>query len=188
MISRVISLTGAQSTGKSTILNTIHSEYGNLKALYFEESTRYLKKKFDFPINDESDSYDETQLAIANYHLDNLLKSYMQNSRICITDRCIVDCFVYSVYLYRHDKLRKRTLEYIHDLMTRYLPQYKWVLYADPTGIPLQNDGVRSINAEFRKEIIEIFEEKIKIKTYSNVVLVTGSKKQRIEIVKNLIK
>ena len=63
----VVSFTGAQSTGKTTLLKAIKLDGRFRKFSFIDEVTRLVKKKYDLSINEEGD--DLTQLAILSTHL-----------------------------------------------------------------------------------------------------------------------
>ena len=68
----IISFTGAQSTGKSTLFKECKMNKRFKKFNYEPEITRYVKKKYNLTINEDGD--DITQLAILNRHLYNCLE------------------------------------------------------------------------------------------------------------------
>jgi len=67
----VISFTGAQSTGKSTLLKAIQLDERFRKFNFVPEITRSLKDKYKLDINESGDEY--TQLLTVNSHLYNYL-------------------------------------------------------------------------------------------------------------------
>ena len=73
----VISFTGAQSTGKSTLLKAITGSESFKSFKFIPEVTRLVKKKYKLDINEKGDGM--TQLAILNAHLEN----YLQNRNRC---------------------------------------------------------------------------------------------------------
>ena len=84
----IISFTGAQSTGKSTLLDKCKEEFGD-KFVYFPEITRQIKSECGVAINEAGDN--TTQILIVSEHIKNILKASKQDS---ILDRCILDGLV----------------------------------------------------------------------------------------------
>ena len=64
----IISFTGAQSTGKSTLLNKCKEEFGD-KFVYFPEITRQIKSELGLAINEAGDN--TTQTIIITEHIKN---------------------------------------------------------------------------------------------------------------------
>ena len=83
-----IAFTGAQSTGKTTLLQAVKSnEEFRYKYEFIDEITRRMVKK-GLKINEAGGN--TTQLLIMNEHIKNLL---YQN---VIMDRCVLDGVVYT--------------------------------------------------------------------------------------------
>jgi nicotinamide riboside kinase len=154
---KLISFTGAQSTGKTTLLNKCKQELpGNW--YYVDEVTRYVKSRYGEPINERGT--DMTQIMIINTHVENAyLPVKLKDSKVdgIILDRCIVDGLVYTEWLYEQGKVSKWVLDYAKEIYKLLLPKLDFILYTDP-NIPLVDDGERSINVGFRKDIINKFD------------------------------
>ena len=96
----VISFTGAQSTGKSTLLEMLKTDKRFRKFDFVPEITRRLTKQYNLNINEDGDEF--TQLAILNSHLHNYL---VYRNKNVILDRFILDCFMYITYQYYTGKV-----------------------------------------------------------------------------------
>ena len=71
---KLFTFTGAQSTGKTTLLKKVKELYPN-RFDYVDEITRRIKR-FGVPINNEAKSYNLTQSLIINDHLVNFTKVF----------------------------------------------------------------------------------------------------------------
>jgi nicotinamide riboside kinase len=172
----IVSFTGAQSTGKSTLFNRLKSTDRFRRFNFVSEITRTLKEDYNLNINEEGN--DMTQLAILNSHFMNYLK---YKDKDVLLDRCILDGLVYTTYLYYTEKVSKQVVDYA-EYITGLLVNKIDILYYTEADVPLVDDGERSVNIEFRNKILELFEEAIdhyKI----NVVRLKGSVEDRIKIV-----
>ena len=92
-----IGITGAQSVGKTTLLNALRSEKLFKDYVVCDEVTRRVKS-YGLPINEEGT--DITQRLIMNEHIVNV---YMHDNML--TDRTALDGLVYSTYLYKQNKI-----------------------------------------------------------------------------------
>ena len=176
----VISFTGAQSTGKSTLLNKLEVEDRFRKFNFVPEITRSLKKKYNLDINEDGNEF--TQLITVNSHLYNYLD---YKGKDVILDRCILDGLVYTTYQYHTKKVSKEIYNYSEYLFKKLIGELDIILYTEP-DIPLVDDGERSVDKEFRDIIINLFEEAIdhyKI----NVVRLKGSVDNRMETIYNIV-
>lgn len=151
----IISFTGAQSTGKSTLFNECKKDKRFDNFSYEPEITRYVKKKYNLSINEDGD--DITQLAILNRHLYNYLE---YKDKDVLLDRCIVDGLVYTAYQHCTDKVSVEVADYATFLFQKLIDKIDIIFYTEPE-IPLVDDGERSVNAEFRDKVVQLFEEAI---------------------------
>jgi nicotinamide riboside kinase len=176
----IISFTGAQSTGKSTLLSKLQLEEKFRKFNFVPEITRSLKKKYNLDINEDGNEL--TQLITINSHLYNYLD---HKDRDVILDRCILDGLVYTTYQYHKKKVTKEIYNYSECLFKKLIGELDIILYTEP-DIPLVDDGERSIDKEFRDTIVNLFEEAIdhyKIKVYR----LKGSVDNRMETIYNIV-
>jgi len=169
----IISFTGAQSTGKSTLFSECKKDGRFNKFNYEPEITRFVKKKYNLTINEDGD--DITQLAILNRHLYNYLE---YKNKDVLLDRCIVDGLVYTSYQYLTKKVSEEVSDYATFLFSKLIDKVDIIFYTEPE-IPLVNDGERSVNKEFRDTIVNLFEEAI---NHFNipVVRLSGSMEERM--------
>lgn len=174
----IISFTGAQSTGKSTLLDRIKLNERFRKFNVVPEITRTLKSKYNLKINE--DGNDITQLAILNGHLDNFLK---YKNKDVILDRCILDGLIYTCYLYNTKKVSGEVASYAEFLTKKLIDHVDVLFYTEP-DIPLKDDGERSSNEEFRNIVIQLFEEAINHFDL-NVIRLKGTVEERLDIIYN---
>ena len=168
-----IGITGAQSVGKTTLLNALRSE--KLFKDYFicDEVTRRVKS-YGLPINEAGT--DTTQRLIMNEHVVNV---FMYGNML--TDRTALDGLVYSLYLYKNNKISANTLKYVKDVFHEVWIAYDYVFYIEPE-FEIVDDGVRSINKQFRDEIADLFETTIE-KEKLNMHRVKGSVRDRVNTI-----
>ena len=182
----IISFTGAQSTGKTTLLNNIRS----LNPFYIEyvaEVTRRIKREFNLPINESGG--DLTQTMIMSDHIANVYQKY--NCDNVILDRCALDGIVYTQWLYNKGKVSKEVLQWAKKIYNTLIGEYDVIFVTSPADVPLVDDGERSVDKEFREEIIDIFDMYIDdMKIYSegeNVFAVEGTVEERMKYIKNIL-
>jgi predicted ATPase len=147
----LISLSGAQSCGKTTLLQECKKLKFLEGATFVDEVTRKIAKQ---GISINTDGNNLTQLLIINEHIQN---SLLTNAFL---DRCIVDGFIYTEYLYKHEKVDGWVYRYVNHIYDMLLPKYDIIFYCAPEGVPLEDDGTRVVGKEgeeFRNEIIQRF-------------------------------
>ena len=171
MIKRV-ALVGASSTGKTTVYELLKGKLPKFE--FVNESTRTVGS-YGFPINEFGT--DATQLAISSFHLEALLKPGN-----AIFDRGYLDLLVYTNYM----DVSNSTKDYIEDTWNRIKGEYTHYVYF-PIEFKSVDDGVRSVNEEWREDIDKEFQLLLDgvRKPY---LTVTGSPLQRVEQILNFIK
>ena len=166
-----IGLVGASSTGKSTVFSLLPQFPYFEDFDYTSESTRTVRE-FGFPINEEGTG--ETQLAISTFHLRALL-----SHKPTILDRCYLDLVVYTDILREDGLVPEHVYNYIVDTWEEVQYEYNLFVYF-PIEFPAVEDGVRSINEEWRKRVDDKFLYYFNL--YGIIPLtVKGSPKARIQ-------
>jgi nicotinamide riboside kinase len=98
-----------------------------------------------------------------------------------LTDRTALDGLVYSAYLYKNNQIYNNTMKYVKEVFNKVWYSYDYVFYIEPE-FEIADDGVRSINTQFRDEIAELFETTIE-KEKLNLRRVKGSVRNRVNII-----
>ena len=162
-----ISISGAHSTGKSTVIDELKKNSSLSKRFTFKGEILRDIKRTGIKINEYGS--DETQLLV--------LSKMMEYATIpnTILDRCMLDCLVYTAYLYEKGQVKKSTLRIAEMLFENV--RYDIYFYIAPE-FPIVPDGPRSENSEFRDRVAEIFEEYIEAFNL-NPIRLTGSVEER---------
>ena len=168
-----IGITGAQSVGKTTLLNALRSEKLFKDYVICDEVTRRVKG-YGLPINE--DGTDNTQRLIMNEHIVNV---FMNGNML--TDRTALDGLVYSTYLFKNNQINNNTMKYVKEVFHKVWYSYDYVFYIEPE-FDIVDDGVRSINKQFRDEIAELFEYIIEKENLS-MLRVKGSVRNRVNTI-----
>ena len=173
-----IAFTGAQSTGKTTLLNRLkHDPMFNLDFDFRDEITRRMQKK-GLSINEGGS--DITQLLIMNSHIKNSLIDNV------IMDRCALDGLVYTDWMYDNKKVSHWVREYAENVFNLLIDRYDHIFYLVPE-FSLEDDGIRSTNLKFRDDIVDLFDHYIK-EYKIPVTKLTGTVEQRLNKIKETIK
>lgn len=168
-----IGITGAQSVGKTTLLNALRSEKHFTGYTVCDEVTRRVKS-YGLPINEEGT--DVTQRLIMNEHIYNV---FMFDKMI--TDRTALDGLVYSTYLYKHNQISISTMRHVKEVFHKVWDKYDHVFYIEPE-FDIVDDGTRSIDVQFRDEIADLFESTIE-KEKLSMFRVNGSVRNRVNTI-----
>jgi len=179
-----VSFTGAQSTGKTTLLNKCKEVYKDYK--FVDEVTRYVRKTYDVKINEIGGT--ETQLYILAEHIKNHLKP----DENLILDRCILDGYVYTKYQVENKKVSEQVLHAFNGVFAVLIDKLDYIFYTDPSDVKLVDDGERSVDYKFRDDIIFLFEDlinyKMSPKNREKVIRLSGTVEERMKTIEEYLK
>lgn len=164
-----ICISGAQSTGKTTLVNSLKDKLEDFK--FVTNITRSLKEK-GFKINEDGD--DSTQLNIQKIHTENL-----KLDGNVVYDRSLLDGLVYTHYLFLNGKVSEETLKKVKKLFESSFYKYDLFCYIKPE-FDIVEDNVRSTDVLFRNTIVHLFDyyiDKYKLKP----LVIKGNVEQRVE-------
>ena len=187
----IFSFTGAQSTGKTTLLEHLKCKnLGNHSFEFIPEVTRLVRREYEVPINEGGD--DMTQMLIMTEHIRNIYKG-RTDSLIRgvnkILDRCALDGIVYTHYLLDKGMISRTTYEACELIYKKLRGEYDVIFYTSPKDVELVDDGERSIDKDFREEIIDLFN--LYLHSFNEqghtVVLLEGTVEERLETIKSTL-
>jgi nicotinamide riboside kinase len=171
-----IAITGAQSTGKSTLLRYLKQD-DDLKGFEFiDELTRKIAAK-GININEEGSNM--SQIFTVTIHAENIVKDHF------ISDRCALDGLVYTKWLFDEGKVDKWILDYAIGVAKEVIPRYDYIFYL-PAEIPIEDDGIRSADIKFRDDIVALFEKYTK-ELGVKLIELSGSVKDRAKLFKRVL-
>jgi len=170
-----IGLAGTMSAGKTTLAKVL-GELDQFKDYKIQtERSKYLNS-LGIPLN--TDSTLPGQFVFLAERASELLVDNI------ITDRTIWDVCAFT--------LNSKTIieENKHKLITAatcLMPHYDIVFYVSPDGVPIENNGVRETNAEYRAKIDETIKHLLFLYPPKKLVEISGSNKERMEIIMNVL-
>jgi len=188
----IFSFTGAQSTGKTTLLEHLKCKnLGKYSLEFIPEVTRLVKREYEVPINEGGD--DMTQILIMTEHIRNIYKGRADNlirGVNKILDRCALDGIVYSHYLLDKGMISRTTYDACDLIYRKLRNEYDVIFYTSPKDVELVDDGERSVDKHFREDIIGLFDMYLQysiIEKGPRVVYLEGTVEERLETIKSTL-
>jgi nicotinamide riboside kinase len=182
----IFSFTGAQCTGKTTLLNHLYKENGDYPFVFVPEVTRLIRREYNMPINESGD--DLTQMLIMTEHVRNIFRDradHIVRGVHQIFDRCALDGIVYSEWLLNEGKISRSCYEGCELIWKKIKNRYDVIFYTSPDDVKLVDDGERSVDKRFREQIIDIFNIYLERHDFdAEVVELKGSVKDRLKTIK----
>ena len=163
-----IGLCGTVSVGKSTLAKAL----GELEPFKgYEIATERSKYLRDLGITLNTDSTLKGQIIFSSERALELMKENI------ITDRTIYDVIAFTLSAKSIGKFEKRAF---FDLMLMLRNEYDIVVYVSPEGVEIEDNQVRTTDAEYRKEIDEIIQELLKTYPPKKLIKISGTTEERI--------
>jgi nicotinamide riboside kinase len=185
----ICSFTGAQSTGKTTLLKKLYAENGDYPFSFIPEVTRLVSREYNMPINESGD--DLTQMLIMTEHVRNIYKNradHLIRGVHQIFDRCALDGIVYSLWLLEEGKISRPCYDACDLIWKNLKDKYDIIFYTSPDDVKLVDDGERSADERFRNDIINIFNIFLERENFDcEIVTLKGSVEDRLKTVRTTL-
>ena len=187
----IFSFTGAQCTGKTTLLKHLYKENGDYPFVFIPEVTRLIRREYNMPINEGGD--DLTQMLIMTEHVRNVFRDradYIIRGVHQIFDRCALDGIVYSHYLLDKGKINRATYDACELIYKKLINKYDVIFYTSHEDVELVDDGERSVDKIFREDIIGLFDMYMQyniIEKGPRVVHLEGTVEERLKTIKSTL-
>ena len=187
----IFSFTGAQCTGKTTLLKHLYKENGDYPFVFIPEVTRLIRREYNMPINESGD--DLTQMLIMTEHVRNIFRDradHIVRGVHQILDRCALDGIVYSHYLLDKGKINRATYDACELIYKKLINKYDVIFYTSHEDVELVDDGERSVDKIFREDIIGLFDMYMQyniIEKGPRVVHLEGTVEERLKTIKSTL-
>ena len=170
-----IGLAGTMSVGKTTLVKAL-SELERFKDYHIAtERSKYLRD-LGIPLN--TDSTLNGQFVFLAERASELLRENV------LTDRTIWDVCAFTFSAKSIDWFAKRSFV---EAAMHLREQYDIVFYVSPEGVPIEDNGVRTIDEEYRNKIDWVIRESLEEYKPKKLVYIKGTTEERIAtILQNL--
>jgi nicotinamide riboside kinase len=165
-------ISGAQGVGKSTLIKELQAQPDLIEGcVLITEIVRTLAAQ-GIKINKGADH--KSQMIILEEHYKNTLRYDKM-----ITDRCALDAFTYATWDYLNGAYTYEQHKEHEAIFLDTIKNYDLIFYIAPE-FEIVNDGFRSTDAIYQKEIHELFLKAIR-KYNLRVMAISGSVEDRME-------
>jgi len=170
-----IGLCGTVSVGKTTLVNALKElpEFANYKIA--TERSKYLRDQ-GIALNDDSTL--KGQLVFA---AERSLELMSEN---IITDRTVYDVGAFTISAKSINWAEKIKLT---ELIMSLHKEYDAIIYVSPEGIEIEDNGVRTTNAEYRTKIDNVIKEMLVEWSPVKLIEVKGTTEERINTIKEAL-
>ena len=163
-----IGLTGTVSVGKTTLVNAMRAHDAFKDYETATERSKYLMN-LGIPLN--TDSTLKGQFIFLAERATELMVDNI------ITDRTIFDVCAFTSLAKSIEDNKKYWFE---KAAMQLVSEYDWIIYVSPKGVDIENNGVRTTDADYRQKVDYQIKQMLERYKPNNIIEVQGSTEQRI--------
>lgn len=161
-IHKKISISSTHGVGKTTLINLIKKIYKMNNTIFYPESAIIVnemnKKKFKL----NQDSNIDTQRLIMEMEVNNVNNSNLYQDKLCFFDRCVLDTYIYCIYLFEHNKLSLEEFLIIENYYKENIYKYDFIFFIESRSLAIKNNGYRALDKTYQEDIFNIFKRVLK--------------------------
>ena len=172
-----IGFCGTVSVGKTTLVNAL-KELPEFKEYTFAtERSKYLRD-LGIPLN--TDSTLKGQTIFLAERCSELIQENI------ITDRTVIDVMAFTMCADSIDPFDKDRFD---EYASRFIDEYDWIFYVSPAGVDIEDNNVRTTNADYRDRIDQMIKYlySANLSNIRNFGIISGSTETRIELIKSYL-
>ena len=166
-----IGLCGTMSVGKTTLVNALKQidQFNDYETA--TERSKYLR---DLGVALNTDSTLKGQLVFAAERSIELMHENI------ITDRTVYDVSAFTLSAKSIGWTEKR---YFTELLMQLRDEYDVIIYVSPEGVEIEDNGVRTVDAEYRNKIDATIREMLITFPPKKLITIKGSTEERINTI-----
>jgi thymidylate kinase len=172
-----IGFCGTVSVGKTTLVNSLKElpEFHNYN--FATERSKYLRD-LGIPLN--TDSTLKGQTIFLAERCSELIHPNI------ITDRTVIDVMAFTMCAESIDPDNKDKFE---EYASTFIGEYDWIFYVTPTGVPIEDNNVRTTDSNYRNQIDNMirFLCSSHLNKIQNFGIIAGSNEERLNQIKSYL-
>lgn len=171
-IHKKISISSTHGVGKTTLINLLKKIYKTENTVFYPESAIHVNEmnKKKYKLNQESNI--DTQRLIVELEVKNVANSNLYQDKLCFFDRCILDTYIYCIYLFEHNKLSLEEFSFIEKNYNENIYKFDYIFFIESRSNKIDNNGYRSLDKKYQLDIYNIFKRVLKTIDHNKVRII----------------
>lgn len=155
---KVLAISGAQCSGKTTLFEALKSNSVFTDWTFYGSASSEVTKEKELANSQQATG--EFAMAVA----DTYMTRHYSTDTNYVTDRCILDNAVYTDWtrIYDPQKLSLDADAYCEEVFATLIPTVSLICYCEPFPM-VSNGGMRTTDEKFRQEIIRLFTKRLSV-------------------------
>ena len=168
-----IAVIGTHSTGKTCLTSKMfaYASKNGINAHYIQEVARSCP----LPINDGFTTEAATWIMSKQIALE--IEARAKKPDFIICDRSCFDPIVYAIKKFNYPRYRYSLL---YQYAQSVLKTYDIIINVRPSSYEIKEDGIRSIDPDFQKDIYDLFEQEFKHMEFVFIIVIFSCKFYRV--------
>ena len=113
-----------------------------------------------YRLNQESNI--DTQRLIMEMEVNNVNNSNLYQDKLCFFDRCVLDTYIYCIYLFEHNKLSLEEFLIIENYYKENIYKYDFIFFIESRSLAIKDNGYRALDKTYQEDIFNIFKRVLK--------------------------
>ena len=171
-----IGLCGTMSVGKTTLVNAL-KKLPEFKDYNFRTERSKHLMNLGIPLN--TDSTLKGQLVFASERAAELMQEKI------ITDRTIIDVMAFCALSKSMSKIEN---DNINNVLWHLIQEYDIIFHIDDLSIPIEDNGIRETNKDYRLDIANKIQEIIsEYRHQCKIVNISGTTENRVDQIRSVL-
>lgn len=104
--------------------------------------------------------------------VNNVNNSNLHKSNFYFFDRCVLDTYIYCIYLFEHNNLSFEEYSLIEKYYKENIYKYDFIFFIESRSSRIENNGYRALDKKYQDDIYNIFKKVLKTIDHEKIKII----------------